>query len=273
MPDDTASAWLATDLARQLTRVLESMVGEAPRIETTPAEIPEAERKLPDTLWWQQPFSLAPDAVAWIAASQQAWEGIGGRVLRAAGVEEQDLKSYRTTYLEVLTQSLSSLASSLSSTFGREVTLETGCESAPPSDAECLGSTIKIVFPDMELQLLAGFSVSLANRHSVAPTAAESTTALTRSPESTPSPNPIDLLLDVELPVSISFGRAQLALKDVIKLSTGSIVELNRSVSEPVEVIVNNCVIARGEVVVIEGNFGIRIKQVISRQERLRTLN
>ena len=82
----------------------------------------------------------------------------------------------------------------------------------------------------------------------------------------------IDLLLDVELPVIVSFGRAQLMLKDVIKLTTGSIVELNRALSEPVEVIVNNCVIARGEVVVVEGNYGIRIKQVISRQERLRTL-
>ena len=82
-----------------------------------------------------------------------------------------------------------------------------------------------------------------------------------------------DLLLDVELPVSVSFGRAQVARKDVIKLTTGSIVELNRSIAEPVEVIVNNCVIARGEVVVVEGNFGVRIHEVISRQERLRTLN
>ena len=82
-----------------------------------------------------------------------------------------------------------------------------------------------------------------------------------------------DLLLDVELPVSVSFGRAQVALKDVIKLTTGSIVELNRSIAEPVEVIVNNCVIARGEVVVVEGNFGVRIQEVISRQERLRTLS
>jgi flagellar motor switch protein FliN/FliY len=82
-----------------------------------------------------------------------------------------------------------------------------------------------------------------------------------------------DLLMDVELPVSVSFGRAQVALKDVLKLTTGSIVELNRSIAEPVEVIVNNCVIARGEVVVVEGNFGVRIQQVISRQERLRTLN
>ena len=82
-----------------------------------------------------------------------------------------------------------------------------------------------------------------------------------------------DLLLDVELPVSVSFGRAQVQLKDVFKLTTGSIIELNRSIAEPVEVIVNNCVIARGEVVVVEGNFGVRIQQVISRQERLRTLH
>ena len=83
----------------------------------------------------------------------------------------------------------------------------------------------------------------------------------------------MDLLLDVELPVSISFGRTQLLLKDVIKLTTGSIVELNRSITEPVEVIVNNCVIARGEVVVLDGNYGVRIHQIISRQERLRSLN
>ena len=82
-----------------------------------------------------------------------------------------------------------------------------------------------------------------------------------------------DLLLDVELPVCVSFGGAEMQLKDVLKLTTGSIVELNRSVAEPVELIVNNCVIARGEVVVVEGNYGIRIKQVISRQERLRTLS
>lgn len=48
--------------------------------------------------------------------------------------------------------------------------------------------------------------------------------------------------------------------------------ELNRSLSEPVEVIVNNCVVARGEVVVIDGNYGVRIQQIVSRQDRLRSL-
>jgi len=83
----------------------------------------------------------------------------------------------------------------------------------------------------------------------------------------------LDVLLEVELPVCVSFGRAQLPLRDVLKLTSGSIVELNRTITEPVDVIVNNCVIARGEVVVIEGNYGVRIQQIVSREERLRTLH
>ena len=63
-----------------------------------------------------------------------------------------------------------------------------------------------------------------------------------------------------------------LPLTDVVELRKGSILELNRSIAEPVEVIVNNNVIARGEVVVIEGSFGVRIQEIISRRERLRTL-
>jgi flagellar motor switch protein FliN/FliY len=82
----------------------------------------------------------------------------------------------------------------------------------------------------------------------------------------------LDVLLDVELPVTVSFGSAQVTLADVLKLTNGSLVELNRTVNEPVQVIVNNCVIARGEVVVVEGNYGVRIREIASRQERLRSL-
>jgi flagellar motor switch protein FliN/FliY len=81
-----------------------------------------------------------------------------------------------------------------------------------------------------------------------------------------------NLLMGVELPVSVSFGHVQLPLKDILKLTAGSIIELNRTVDEPVEVIVNNCVVARGEVVVVEGNYGVRIHQIMTRQERMETL-
>jgi flagellar motor switch protein FliN/FliY len=78
--------------------------------------------------------------------------------------------------------------------------------------------------------------------------------------------------MEVELAVSVSFGRAELPLKDVLKLTTGSIVELNRGLNDPVEVIVNKCVIARGEVVVIDGNYGVRIQEIVSRDKRMGTL-
>jgi flagellar motor switch protein FliN len=92
-------------------------------------------------------------------------------------------------------------------------------------------------------------------------------------PNSRATARNLDLLLDLEMPVSISFGSTRLALKDVAKLTTGSIVELNRALSEPVDIIVNNCAIARGEVVVADGNFAVRVKHVMSKQDRLRTLS
>jgi len=90
-------------------------------------------------------------------------------------------------------------------------------------------------------------------------------------PRSAVSPN-LDLLLDVELPVSVKFGSTQAPLRDVLKLSSGSIVELNRLANEPVEVLINDYVIARGEVVVVDGNYGIRITEVVSRQERIQSM-
>ena len=82
----------------------------------------------------------------------------------------------------------------------------------------------------------------------------------------------MELLLDVDLPVSISFGKAELPMRDVLKLTTGSIVELNRGITDPVEVLINHCLIARGEVVVVDGNYGVRIQEIVSRQDRLRSI-
>jgi flagellar motor switch protein FliN/FliY len=80
------------------------------------------------------------------------------------------------------------------------------------------------------------------------------------------------MLLDVDLELSVSFGHTTLVLQEVLKLSSGSIVELNRSANDPVELLVNNAVVARGEVVVVDGNYGIRITEVVSARERIRSL-
>ncbi len=79
----------------------------------------------------------------------------------------------------------------------------------------------------------------------------------------------LSLLLDVELPLSVSFGHTFMPIRDILRLSTGSVVELDCAANEPVDVIVNNCIIARGSVVVMDGNYGVRIDEIISRQDRL----
>ena len=82
----------------------------------------------------------------------------------------------------------------------------------------------------------------------------------------------IDMLLDVELPISVSFGHSEMQLKDVLKLGAGSVIELDKSVNDPVTIIVNDKPIARGEVVMVEGNYGVRILEVESKADRIRSL-
>jgi flagellar motor switch protein FliN/FliY len=78
----------------------------------------------------------------------------------------------------------------------------------------------------------------------------------------------LDMLMDVMLKVSVELGRARLAVKDVLALQHGSVVELDRLAGEPVDVLVNDRLVARGEVVVIEDRFGIRITETVSPSRR-----
>lgn len=73
----------------------------------------------------------------------------------------------------------------------------------------------------------------------------------------------LDLVMDVELNVTLRFGQRQLALRDVLELASGSVVELDRQVDEPIELILDGRVVARGEAVIIDGNYGMRVTQVL----------
>jgi flagellar motor switch protein FliN/FliY len=74
--------------------------------------------------------------------------------------------------------------------------------------------------------------------------------------------NPLEILKHVEIPVSVSFGRTQMPLRDLLRLGNGSVVPLDRELGDEVEIRVNNCVIARGEVVAVDGNYGVRILEI-----------
>lgn len=80
----------------------------------------------------------------------------------------------------------------------------------------------------------------------------------------------LELLLDLQLPVSIELGRTNMLIRDILRLGRGSVVEFDKLVSEPIDVLINGKKVAEGEVVVIDKHFGIRITTLIDPSERLR---
>lgn len=84
--------------------------------------------------------------------------------------------------------------------------------------------------------------------------------------------NNIDLLLDVRMPVAIELGRTELPIAELLTLGPGSVIELNKLAGEPVDLLVNNKIIARGEVVVVDENFGVRVTSLLSPEERIKSL-
>lgn len=80
----------------------------------------------------------------------------------------------------------------------------------------------------------------------------------------------LDLLLDVNLQVSVELGRAGLKFREVLNLAPGSVVELDRATSEPVDILVNGSLLATGEVVVVDDHFAVRITKLLNRVERLK---
>ncbi|MBD3401812.1 flagellar motor switch protein FliN [candidate division GN15 bacterium] len=93
-----------------------------------------------------------------------------------------------------------------------------------------------------------------------------------QEPAGAKDPQNIDLLMDVDLPVSIELGRTKLSISDILALGPGSVVELNKLAGEPVDLMVNNKLVAKGEVVVVDENFGLRITQLMTAEERLKSL-
>lgn len=288
-PESQALQSLMEGWTASLSELFESMTLQRPGVRwkaLTGSEVEAAMGPEAGVLWWEQPFQFSPEARVWVGAPRATWEHAATLMLKAAGLELDSGKDEgaateaveaeaRKTWQEILGQWLSMLARSVSSLLGREVLCAGGAEHAPPSDPG-EWALISMDFADgVKTALAIAFSATLGNLLTAPPSAADPDDQAEPVPATAGAKTPptMELLLDVELPVSISFGRTELPLKEVLKLTTGSIVELNRTVNEPVEILVNHCLVARGEVVVVDGNYGVRVQRIVSRQERLRSLH
>jgi flagellar motor switch protein FliN/FliY len=82
----------------------------------------------------------------------------------------------------------------------------------------------------------------------------------------------LDLLLDVEIPIAVEVGRTRMTLEDVLRLVPGSVIALDKKAEEPVDLRVNGKLVARGEVVLVDDNYGLRITQIVDAQGRIESL-
>ena len=182
-----------------------------------------------------------------------------------AGIEDADADLKKQTWRELISQA----ANPLLADRAQDPAVKLNVEEAPGAPAEEAGEVFAVeltfgnkTFPRFYLSLTAGLLDAFGKTAEAEPQEKE-----TRVPPT------LDRLLDVELPLSVSFGRTNVPVHDILKLSSGSIIELNCPANDLVEIIVNNCMIARGEVVVIEGNYGVRVREIISRSERMALQN
>lgn len=93
------------------------------------------------------------------------------------------------------------------------------------------------------------------------------------APLTSNAPNNIDMILDIPVNLTVELGRTKIAIRSLLQLAQGSVVELDGMAGEPMDVLVNGCLIAQGEVVVVNDKFGIRLTDIITPAERIRRLH
>ncbi|QYD70772.1 flagellar motor switch protein FliN [Paraburkholderia edwinii] len=111
------------------------------------------------------------------------------------------------------------------------------------------------------------------NGNDVAPAAAAGVFQPLSKVTSTATRNDIDMILDIPVQMTVELGRTKIAIRNLLQLAQGSVVELDGLAGEPMDVLVNGCLIAQGEVVVVNDKFGIRLTDIITPSERIRKLN
>jgi flagellar motor switch protein FliN/FliY len=187
-------------------------------------------------------------------------------------------EALRETVNQILLSAPATLAAVIprSVTFGAASVLLVDGPSDIPADVVAGGERVWLIraevtgAPGFHTELAMTVSGDLARELAELAEANTPATPVAAGPE--PSPSRLDMILDITLPVTVELGRTRMQIQDVLKLAPGSVIELEKSAGDPVELYINDRPIARGEVVVIDENFGVRLTSIVTPTERIRSL-
>ncbi len=245
------------DWSGEFSRAIEMFTGEKAVVKCEPLAGTSADgaNDLSSHLWWKQAMERAGEFAFWIGAPESAWAELGGAV---DGSNSEPQKSY----LEIVGQANQAVLEALNRRSSKPFSASPGLVDALPSMGTVITATLSVTFREKSLSLIAAISPEadkVLGGGSALPV---------RVGEQSYAPM-LQRLMDLELPLSITLGRAVLPVREVLKMTSGSMIELDRNVGEYVDLVVHGTVVARGEVVSVKGNYGVRIKEIISRQDRI----
>lgn len=251
---------------KEFARAIEMFAGEKAALVSAPAAA-EDFAGAAGYSWWKQAFEGRGAFAVWVGAPEESWRALGGAM---AADPDQALEAF----LEMLGQAQQGAAAVASAGLPQPFRCPEAAESDTPPLKALAVRRIGIEFRGAALAplLLAvepGAAVVLGLGAENEEPAAAASKALTRGAESEGGSEMLDRLLEVNLPLSVALGRTVMPVRDILKMTPGALVELDRDIGEYVEIVVNGTVVARGEVVSVKGNYGVRIKEIISREDRL----
>ncbi len=157
---------------------------------------------------------------------------------------------------EVLASATTDLVAFLTATYGEVTCTVTRITGIIPSDLTAVPLN---VFEDERPEQPISLHFDHSLRNALVPS---SDTADTDETPSVPDPVNLKLVMEVELNVTIRFGQRQMPLREVLELASGTVIELDRQVDEPIELLLDGKVIARGEAVIVDGNYGLRVTEI-----------
>ena len=201
--------------------------------------------------WWCGELSAHPGANFFVGAPEEVWEKLG-RGGESGNARENASALIGRCFSKAVEQHFGNRAEALNS---------------GPSDAPSAGWTrisLEIHYsagqwPAAGCVLSPEFEQALTSE---SPQKTESAAASVKSPAGRTAQS--DMLMHVQVPVSVSFGATQIRMKDLLNLTAGSVVELDQALHDNVEVRVNDRLIARGEVVAVDGHYGVRVLELVS---------
>jgi flagellar motor switch protein FliN/FliY len=232
----------------------------------------DASGNLPAVQWWEAHFEGAGDLRAWIGVATPAALELSRLAHAVVTSGEKDAESHP---VEPTIESLSRVFADLLSRETGKVLTWKGLERLPEAPQLSAAYATEISLPEgTVLPLLVGFNAELED--GFGQPLQKDPPPKQRPQQQPPSVREHDTglgpLSNLELPLRVRFGRTQLALERVLQLQVGSVLELEGSREDPVDLLVNGSLVAKGEVVAVEGYYGVRILEVTGKEHRAAAL-